>query len=48
MTHPPVMSLRGITHSFGAVRALIDRAAVLDENERLVEKEIARISRGGE
>ena len=24
MTHPPVMSLRGITHSFGAVRALID------------------------
>ncbi|NLE71995.1 MAG: sugar ABC transporter ATP-binding protein [Actinomycetales bacterium] len=24
MTHPPVMSLRGITHSFGAVRALVD------------------------
>jgi D-xylose transport system ATP-binding protein len=24
MTRPPVLSLRGITHSFGAVRALID------------------------
>ena len=24
MTHPPVMSLRGVTHSFGAVRALVD------------------------
>jgi D-xylose transport system ATP-binding protein len=33
MTRPPVLSLRGITHSFGAIRALIDVDLDVHANE---------------